>query len=57
MKPRNKPRNPMVPALQQRNGAGPHQKSNKARRLAARRQLQRKLGDEGGFAQHAGRVC
>ncbi len=52
-----KPRNPLVPALARRNGAGPHQKSNKTLRQAARRQLQRKLKDEGGFAQHITPVC
>lgn len=47
-----KPRNPLVPALARRNGSGAHQKSSKALRQAAKRQLQRRLRDEAGFVQH-----
>lgn len=59
MKPRIfKPRNPLVPALCQRNGAGAHEKSGKAKRQAARQALQRaiKRGD-GDFVQRIGAVC
>jgi len=52
----SRPRNPLVQLMRQRNGAGAHQKSNKAQRQAATRQL-RRLKDEAGFAQrsHAAR--
>lgn len=46
-----KPRNPMIPALHQRSGAGAHQKSNKALRQAARQQFKRSLKREEGFVQ------
>lgn len=48
----SRPRNPLVQLMRQRagSGAGPHQKSNKALRQAAKRQL-RRLKDEAGFAQ------
>lgn len=49
----SKPRNPLVPALCQRNGGGVHQKSGKALRQAARQALLRSLKrGEGSFVQH-----
>ena len=48
-----KPRNPMIPALRQRSGAGAHQKTNKAQRQAFQRSLKR----EEGFVQHLVAVC
>lgn len=51
----NKPRNPVVPAMARRSGAGAHGKSGKAKRQAdnhALRQLLRRGRDEAGFVQH-----
>jgi len=48
----SRPRNPLVQLMRSRNGDGVHQKSGKALRQAAKRQL-RRLKDEAGFAQHA----
>lgn len=51
-----KPRNPLVPAVARRSGAGAHGKSGKAQRQAARNALRRSLRrgvDEAGFVQHA----
>lgn len=39
----HKPRNPLVPAMMRRTGAGAHGKSGKARRLADRNALRREL--------------
>ncbi len=50
-----KPRNPIVPALAQRKGAGAHGKTRKARRLDEKRAL-RRAREEAGFVQHM-RVC
>lgn len=50
----NKPRNPVVPAMARRSGAGAHGKSGKANRQAdkqALRQLLRRGRDEAGFVQ------
>ena len=46
-----KPRNPVVPAMARRSGAGAHQKSRKARRQDEKRAL-RRARDEAGFVQH-----
>ncbi|MDP5239334.1 hypothetical protein Q9Q94_07320 [Uliginosibacterium sp. 31-16] len=46
----SRPRNPLVQLMRSRNGEGVHQKSGKALRQAAKRQL-RRLKDEAGFAQ------
>lgn len=51
----SKPRNPLVLLMRQRGGGGIHQKSGKAMRQEAKRQL-RRLKDEAGFAQHAGKA-
>ena len=51
-----KPRNPMIPALHQRSGAGAHQKTNKAQRQAARQQFKRSLKREEGFVQSTAAV-
>jgi len=48
----SRPRNPLVQLMRSRNGDGVHQKSGKALRQAAKRQL-RRLKDEAGFAQRA----
>lgn len=45
-----RPRNPLVQLMRQRSGEGMHQKTSKALRQAAKRQL-RRLKDEAGFAQ------
>jgi len=48
----SKPRNPIIVAMRQRNGAGVHQKSGKAQRQAERQRLQRALKrGEGDFVQ------
>jgi len=55
----NKPRNPVVPAMARRSGAGAHGKSTKAARQAARNELRRSLRrgrDEAGFVQRIA-VC
>ncbi len=55
----NKPRNPVVPAMARRSGAGAHGKSGKARRQAERnalRQMLRRGRDEAGFVQRTA-VC
>jgi hypothetical protein len=46
-----KPRNPLVPVMARRSGAGVHQKSRKAQRQAEKRLL-RRARDEAGFVQH-----
>ena len=46
----SRPRNPLVQLMRQRSGAGVHEKSGKALRQAAKREL-RRLKDEGGFSQ------
>lgn len=46
-----KQRNPLVALVCQRNGAGFHQKSGKARRQAGKREM-RRIKEEAGFAQH-----
>lgn len=43
MKVNNKPRNYVVLALTKRNGAGAHEKTNKAKRASAKRQLHKEL--------------
>ena len=43
MKTNNKPRNYVALALMKRNGAGVHEKSNKAKRTSAKRQLRKEL--------------
>ncbi|MBX9598436.1 MAG: hypothetical protein K2X04_07660 [Burkholderiales bacterium] len=43
MKTNNKPRNYVALALMKRNGAGVHEKSNKAKRASAKRQLYKEL--------------
>ena len=52
MKTNNKPRNYVALALMKRNGAGVHEKSNKAKRASAKRQLYKELKKPpiGGFA-------
>jgi hypothetical protein len=52
----SRPRNPLVQLMRQRSGGGIHQKSGKALRQAAKRQLQRNK-DEAGFAQRTFVVC
>lgn len=46
-----KPRNPIVPALARRTGAGTHGKTQKARRQQEKQAL-RRARDEAGFVQH-----
>jgi hypothetical protein len=43
MKVNNKPRNYVALALMKRNGAGAHEKTNKAKRASAKRQLYKEL--------------
>jgi hypothetical protein len=51
----SRPRNPLVQLMRQRSGGGVHEKSGKALRQAAKREL-RRLKDEGGFAQRISSV-
>ncbi len=51
----SRPRNPLVQLMRQRSGGGVHEKSGKALRQAAKREL-RRLKDEGGFAQRISTV-
>jgi hypothetical protein len=51
----SRPRNPLVQLMRQRSGGGVHEKSGKALRQAAKREL-RRLKDEGGFSQRISSV-